>query len=202
MVPLVDISMSAPSAFFVHLAGQHLLGRGVVLALEAIMLVSLGWVFLVLIGYPAALHLIPPRRKRRPVADPPEVDRPTVSMLIVVRNGEDLIEPKLQNSFELEYPSDRLEIVVYSDGSTDRTVEVARRHADRGVKVFESGEHIGKNEALNRAGSPHRLRPAHALPAGAGHGARGVALVPPPVLLTGDLVARRSRWRKYSHTMT
>src|ERR1700758_2082704 len=54
---------------------------------------------------------------------------PTLSIVMVVRNEEGILESKLKNLMSLEYPADRCEIVVVSDGSTDRTDEILREQA-------------------------------------------------------------------------
>ena len=62
---------------------------------------------------------------------------PTVTLLIAAYNEEKDIEEKLKNSFALDYPKDKFEIVVASDGSIDKTDEIVRRYADNeaGVRV-------------------------------------------------------------------
>jgi cellulose synthase/poly-beta-1,6-N-acetylglucosamine synthase-like glycosyltransferase len=99
--------------------------------------------------YPAAMWLM--SRLRRPHATTVERDSlPTVSILVAVRNAEALVEQKIANCLALDYPDDSLEIVLYSDGSTDRTETVIQAHSDPRLRVFTSAEHIGKTEALNR----------------------------------------------------
>ena len=80
-----------------------------------------------------------------------EPHTPTVSLIISAYNEEEAIAAKLQNTLELDYPKDRLEIIVASDGSTDRTDEIVRGFADRGVTLirFEGG--MGKTAVLNAA---------------------------------------------------
>ena len=74
---------------------------------------------------------------------------PTVSVVTAVRDGETLIAEKLQNTFALDYPRDRLEIVCASDGSTDRTNAILEAASDRGVKAVILPDHEGKTAALN-----------------------------------------------------
>ena len=68
---------------------------------------------------------------------------------IPVYNEEEVLPAKLENALALDYPKDRLEIVVASDGSTDRTVAIAREFAPQGVVVHEYRTNRGKNAALN-----------------------------------------------------
>ena len=74
---------------------------------------------------------------------------PSVSLLIAAHNEEDSIGEKVRNMLELEYPADRLQIVVVSDGSTDRTVDILHTFSDSRLVVLELPRG-GKATALNR----------------------------------------------------
>jgi cellulose synthase/poly-beta-1,6-N-acetylglucosamine synthase-like glycosyltransferase len=54
---------------------------------------------------------------------------PTVTVIVAAYNEEPVIERRLQNLLELDYPADRIELVVTSDASTDRTHELVERFA-------------------------------------------------------------------------
>ncbi len=98
--------------------------------------------------YPVALWaLARTRPQRRPHGTSP---RPSVSMLVAVRNGQAYIAEKIRNSIDLDYPPDRFEIVLCSDGSTDDTERIIRSWQHPQVKCQASSEHNGKAEALNR----------------------------------------------------
>jgi cellulose synthase/poly-beta-1,6-N-acetylglucosamine synthase-like glycosyltransferase len=77
-------------------------------------------------GYPA-LMLALARLRPRPVARAPV--EPSVSVLIAAYDEERTIAARIENCLALDYPAERLEIVIASDGSTDATVEIARRYA-------------------------------------------------------------------------
>jgi len=84
------------------------------------------------VGYPlvaALLAAIRPRRVRK--AD----GEPIVAVIIAAHNEEDVIARRLENLLELDYPSDRLEIVVASDASTDRTNEIVDEFAARDPRI-------------------------------------------------------------------
>ena len=104
-------------------------------------------VWYVFVGYPlcvwALARLIGRDPERRAIT-------PTVSLLIPAYNEEAHIEEKLHNSLALNYPKDRLEIVVASDGSTDRTNAIVNRFSARGVKLLLMRENIGKSAMLSR----------------------------------------------------
>jgi cellulose synthase/poly-beta-1,6-N-acetylglucosamine synthase-like glycosyltransferase len=75
--------------------------------------------------------------------------QPFVSLLIPAYNEARVIERKIENSLALDYPADRMEIVVVSDGSTDETAEIARRSGR--VRLIALLKNRGKMAALNAA---------------------------------------------------
>jgi cellulose synthase/poly-beta-1,6-N-acetylglucosamine synthase-like glycosyltransferase len=76
---------------------------------------------------------------------------PFVTLLIAAYNEEATIAEKLENSLALDYPRHRLQILVAADGSDDRTVDIVRSYAGRGVELSYSGPRRGKMAAINRA---------------------------------------------------
>jgi cellulose synthase/poly-beta-1,6-N-acetylglucosamine synthase-like glycosyltransferase len=101
-----------------------------------------------LVLYPALMLTASRMRRRRLVREP---IRPKVSLIISAFNEEAAIGAKIENSLALDYPRDRLEIIVASDGSTDRTDAIVRGFADRGVRLHRFDGGLGKSEVLNRA---------------------------------------------------
>ena len=99
------------------------------------------------VGFPA-LTALRAQLVRRPVrvAD----ITPSVSVVIAARNEAGMIGPRIDNLLALDYPPDRLEIVVASDGSTDGTDEIVASYADRGVRLVSPGR-VGKGAALGAA---------------------------------------------------
>lgn len=117
----------------------------------AVIALSLAFVAYVFIGYPALLAALA-RRRPKPVEK--RFEPRTVSVLLPVHNGEAWLDQKLRSILALDYPPELLEIIVISDGSTDRTAAIARRFADRGVAALEipkSGKAVALNEAMQRA---------------------------------------------------
>jgi cellulose synthase/poly-beta-1,6-N-acetylglucosamine synthase-like glycosyltransferase len=101
----------------------------------------------VLVGYWLVVLLIAafvPRRSHAACA-------PTVSLIVPAHNEAAVLSAKLENSLSLDYPAEKLEIIVASDGSTDGTVEVARRFEQRGVKVLAFSPRRGKASVINDA---------------------------------------------------
>lgn len=75
---------------------------------------------------------------------------PKVTLLIAAHNEAAVIGAKLDNSLALDYPADRLEIMVVADGCVDETCQVVQSYADRGVILVRQEPRQGKVSALNR----------------------------------------------------
>jgi len=86
---------------------------------------------------------------------PPEDagDWPAVSVVIPVLNGETVLPRCLESLRALDYPRDRLEIIVADNGSTDRTVEVARRFGVAVIVQPKRGAAAARNAAIAAAHS-------------------------------------------------
>jgi poly-beta-1,6-N-acetyl-D-glucosamine synthase len=81
---------------------------------------------------------------------------PLVSIAMVVRNEQQVLETKLQNLIGLDYPADRCQIIVVSDGSTDQTESILRAHgSDPRIHVvlnqLAQGKACGLNDAIDLA---------------------------------------------------
>ena len=76
---------------------------------------------------------------------------PDVSFIITARNEQARLAAKIENTLALDYPRDRLEIIVASDCSTDDTHAIAERYADRGVRLIVSPVRGGKEAAQKTA---------------------------------------------------
>jgi cellulose synthase/poly-beta-1,6-N-acetylglucosamine synthase-like glycosyltransferase len=101
------------------------------------------------LGYPVLMRawaVLRPRSSRRASVEPFE---PPVTLLVVAHNEALRIGGRIENLLSLDYPPDRLEILVASDGSTDRTAERARAYEQAGVKIVEFERRRGKPAVLN-----------------------------------------------------
>lgn len=110
------------------------------------------WISLLLVayayaGYPFWLFLRS-RWGTRPVRAAPHF--PFVSIVVAAHDEAAVLPRKLQNLAELNYPADRYELVVVSDGSTDATNQILAAQSEERLRVYVSSEHEGKASALNR----------------------------------------------------
>jgi cellulose synthase/poly-beta-1,6-N-acetylglucosamine synthase-like glycosyltransferase len=76
---------------------------------------------------------------------------PNVSILIPAYNEEASIERTILNKLEIDYPKDKFEIIVISDGSTDKTDQIAKSFESNGVKLIRQEPRNGKTSAINIA---------------------------------------------------
>ncbi len=102
------------------------------------------------IGYPliiwACSRLFGRKREAPEIA---EADLPTVSLLIAAHNEEAEISARILNALAMDYPRDKLEIVVGSDGSSDETCRIVRTFAVDGVRLLSYDRRRGKASVLN-----------------------------------------------------
>jgi len=101
--------------------------------------------------YPLLLQVLARLRARQHPEALDEASLPRVSLVIAAYNEERVIADKLANSLALDYPAALLEIIVVSDGSTDRTPEIVAGFAGQGVVALHEAPRSGKSAALNRA---------------------------------------------------
>ena len=116
-------------------------------AIELTLWVSVALLFYTYIGYPLCIRLWPGRRGPAPV--PPGWSEPRMTLVVVAYNEARRIRQRLENFLDLDYPWDRLEIIVASDGSTDGTAELARSYRSPFVRVVEFRQRRGKSAVLN-----------------------------------------------------
>src|SRR6266566_7382084 len=115
---------------------------------EIIFWVSAAALFYTYAGYPLLLALVSTIRPRRVRRGDFEA---TVTIIITAYNEERDLAAKLENTLTLDYPRELLEIIVASDCSTDRTDEIARTFAVRGLRLYRQPQRLGKTAAQNMA---------------------------------------------------
>src|SRR5690606_34644718 len=119
-----------------------------------IFIISLFVIFWAMIGYSFSIKLINKLyRGRRLNKDYSHI--PTVTVMVVAHNEEKVILEKLNNVTNLDYPKDKLEILIASDNSTDRTNGIVQNfiseNQDVNVRLYQSKERKGKTNAQNEA---------------------------------------------------
>lgn len=77
-------------------------------------------------------------------------DYPKVSFIIAAYNEEKVIEQKIQNTLSIDYPKNKFQIIIVSDGSDDSTPDLVRNYASHGVLGLHESARNGKSAALNR----------------------------------------------------
>ena len=113
--------------------------------------VCLGLVAYIYVGYFAGVRLLASILNRS--VNKADIE-PSITVVISAFNEEREIESTVVNKLSQDYPSDRLEVIVVSDGSTDRTDEIVRSLVDRSegrLKFFRQEPRQGKTQALNMA---------------------------------------------------
>jgi cellulose synthase/poly-beta-1,6-N-acetylglucosamine synthase-like glycosyltransferase len=115
---------------------------------EALFWLAAFWIVYVYVGYPVVLVLLAAMRSRT-VAQQPVT--PLVTIVTAAFNERRHIAETLENKLRLDYPPDRLEIIVVSDESVDGTDEIVRSFEARGVKLIRQQPRQGKTAGLNLA---------------------------------------------------
>jgi cellulose synthase/poly-beta-1,6-N-acetylglucosamine synthase-like glycosyltransferase len=115
---------------------------------EIVFWVSVALIAYAYVGYPLALGLVSLVRARR--VEKANVS-PSVTFIITAYNEEERIAGKLDNTLRLIYPREKLEILVASDCSSDKTDEIVRSYRDRGVQLLRASIRKGKEAAQKLA---------------------------------------------------
>ncbi|HEY1341699.1 MAG TPA: glycosyltransferase family 2 protein [Bryobacteraceae bacterium] len=120
--------------------------------MEAVFWIAAATAAYVYVGYPLLLAVICVVFRRPPRKKPVE---PFVSILVAAYNEAAVIEAKIRNALALDYPPEKLEIAVASDGSKDATTEIVRRFtANPRIRLFDYPVNRGKITVLNET-VPH-----------------------------------------------
>jgi cellulose synthase/poly-beta-1,6-N-acetylglucosamine synthase-like glycosyltransferase len=116
--------------------------------MEILFITSVLLVLFTYFGYPVTLILLGRLRGR-------DVNRatnfPSVTFIVTVHNEEKRVKEKLENTLNLDYPRDRLEILVASDGSSDRTNEIVLGYQNQGIQLLDIVDRRGKENAQKEA---------------------------------------------------
>lgn len=108
-------------------------------------------IYWAMIGYPLSLVVLNKLIKRENKKN--YLYQPTVTVMVVSHNEEKVIRDKLQNLLEIDYPAEKLEFLIASDFSTDKTNEIVEdficSHPERKIRIHKTVNHRGKTNAQN-----------------------------------------------------
>ena len=121
---------------------------GILIAIAAIGIVAAVYAYL---GFPVIATVLGAVCPRGRALIERRRERRKVTVIISAYNEEQHLEAKLRNVLAAEYPTGCLQVLVVSDGSTDRTNEIALSFANDGVQLIERRERRGKSMCLNDA---------------------------------------------------
>jgi cellulose synthase/poly-beta-1,6-N-acetylglucosamine synthase-like glycosyltransferase len=103
-------------------------------------------------GYPVLIWWLSRRFGRSSGPPPADTDQwPEITLLIAAHNEQAVIEERVRNALAMDYPRDRVAIVIGLDGCSDGTAGIVRRFADRGVRLLDYAQRRGKAAVLNEA---------------------------------------------------
>ena len=110
------------------------------------------WISLLMIvytyaGYPVIITILAIFKKKTPL--PILKKYPTVSVIIAVFNEEKVLRRKIENCLRIDYPKEKLEILVGSDGSADATDDIIKSYSDKGIKGNFAEVRRGKPATIN-----------------------------------------------------
>ena len=122
------------------------------MALEIVFWVAVGLIVYAHLGYPLLLRGLVALFGDRGSAPELSGELPRVTLIIPAHDEELVIERKLGDARALDYPAELLEVIIASDGSTDRTAELARSGgADQVLELPRGGKVAALNHAVGRA---------------------------------------------------
>jgi cellulose synthase/poly-beta-1,6-N-acetylglucosamine synthase-like glycosyltransferase len=122
------------------------------MALEIVFWAAVGLIVYAHLGYPLLLWVLARVFGEERTSPEAGGELPLVTLVVPAYDEEEVIERKIANARGLDYPADRLEIVVASDGSRDRTAELARdAGADRVLELPRGGKVAALNQAVREA---------------------------------------------------
>jgi len=98
-------------------------------------------------GYPVIVYLLSRLFKSQSLAE--EIS-PEINLVMIVYNGEQFLETKITNIFSSDYPTEKINLIIISDGSNDNTVKVLKKFSDQ-IEFYHYDERRGKTACLNDA---------------------------------------------------
>ncbi len=111
--------------------------------------ISVFGVFWIYAGYPLFIFILSKLLRKEHSYD--EKYQPKVSIIIACYNEEKVIDEKLKNILELNYPKEKMQVLVVDSASTDNTRDIVRKYNDKGIELIAQDERKGKASGLNYA---------------------------------------------------
>ncbi|MBN2669403.1 MAG: glycosyltransferase family 2 protein [Bacteroidales bacterium] len=108
----------------------------------------LGLIIYTYIGYGIIVGIVVKLFKLNKKNEPKIEDWPEVTLFVAAYNEKDFVDIKVKNSFELDYPKDKLKHMWVTDGSNDGTPDILRRYEN--ITVLHEDKRSGKTAAINR----------------------------------------------------
>ena len=110
------------------------------------------WLAYVYVGYPILLGMLATLRARPVPGSVPNLSQqPSVTLIVSAYNEARVIGEKIRNSLALDYPQNRINVVVVSDASTDGTDDIVRQFSSDRVELLRMARRGGKTAGLNAA---------------------------------------------------
>jgi len=116
----------------------------------AITTLSFAVILYVYIGYPLLLQLLSVFYRAKHARQDEKLS-PNVSLIISCYNEVDVVKEKIENSLAIDYPKEKLQIIIVSDGSDDGTDEIAKDYSSKGIVLIRQEGRLGKTSAINLA---------------------------------------------------
>ena len=116
--------------------------------LEFLFWASVGMLAYIYVGYPVLVLLLAATHGKKLKRSP---YTPNITLIIPAYNEATCIRETIKNKLELDYPKEKLQIIVVSDGSTDRTDEIVREFESEEARLLRQEPRRGKTAALNLA---------------------------------------------------
>lgn len=105
-------------------------------------------VFYVFVGYGITISMLAQLKRKKTVENLADEDLPEVTFLVAAYNEEDIIEEKIKNTLQLDYPKEKLKLKLVTDGSNDNTNGIVRNYPE--VELCFKAQRAGKIAAVNR----------------------------------------------------
>jgi len=113
-----------------------------------IFIITIIIIIFICLGYPTLLLLLSLFKKNKEKCSS---YFPTISLIIACHNEQDVIEEKILNSLKLNYSKEKLEIIIFSDGSTDNSEEIIKKYKNQNIKLLSFSNHPGKTICQNES---------------------------------------------------